>query len=360
MTLVSDFRQLELEGFFYDGKSSGKKRAKIVVPPATSKAQIFVEKDLIYEDDIASLNISSRLGNTPREIKLPDESLVINSDNNAVDTLCKVAKKSNISFIDLHVIETKGRYALFATGLVAIFTWFLFSTGIPSISKLIAFNIPYFEDLSENLNYFSEVDKRMFSATTLTSQEQTRLTGLFSDHSDQKGIQVLFRSMEDNAANAFAFPGKIIVITDGLIEMTDSDEELLAIYFHEEAHIKSRHLARNVIQNSFISVGLFLLFGDLYGFEIASMIPNTLIFLSYSREFEIEADLYSSRKLAESGLSNNNLVSVLQKLQTTDSKLDKESKKSKKVTDYWSTHPITEDRIRAIQQDSHRLALKNE
>ena len=89
------------------------------------------------------------------------------------------------------------------------------------------------------------------------------------------------------------------------------------------------------------------------------MIPNTLIFL-YSREFEIEADLYSSRKLAESGLSNNNLVSVLQKLQTTDSKLDKESKKSKKVTDYWSTHPITEDRIRAIQQESHRLALKNE
>ena len=142
--------------------------------------------------------------------------------------------------------------------------------------------------------------------------------------------------------------------------MTDSDEELLAIYFHEEAHIKNRHLARNVIQNSFISVGLFLLFGDLYGIEIASMIPNTLIFLSYSREFEIEADLYSSRKLAESGLSNNNLVSVLQKLQTTDSKLDKESKKSKKVTDYWSTHPITEDRIREIQQESHRLALKNE
>ncbi len=343
---------MKLEGFYYDGRSSKKYRAAITVLSGTTKALIKVEDSLIYDDEISFLRVSARLGNTPREIRLPDDSVVIIEDNDGVDALSLIARKGKGWGFSLASIENKGAYVLISAALVLFFTWFIFTVGIPKTSKLIAFSMPYFEDISQNLDYFSKIDGQMFKPSKLSSEKQNQLTKLFKTNANEDNVSVFYRSTTNSAANAFAFPGKIIVFTDDLVKLAESDHELLAIYFHEEGHIRDRHLARHVIQNSFISVGLFLLFGDLYGFEVASTIPSTLLFLSYSREFEREADEYSSRNLINLGVSTYHFVSILEKLQESITHKKQKSFINRSVAGYWSSHPITAERMKEIENYS--------
>ena len=57
----------------------------------------------------------------------------------------------------------------------------------------------------------------------------------------------LWRS-EFFGANAFAFPGGPIVVTDDLVKLLDNDYLTLAVIAHELAHIDQRHSLHQIME----------------------------------------------------------------------------------------------------------------
>src|SRR5438094_7952747 len=51
-------------------------------------------------------------------------------------------------------------------------------------------------------------------------------------------------------ANAFALPSGIIVVTDDLVRLSRSDDEVLGVLAHELGHVKHRHTMRRLLEGS--------------------------------------------------------------------------------------------------------------
>ena len=75
-------------------------------------------------------------------------------------------------------------------------------------------------------------------------------------------MSLAFRRGRDLGANAFALPDGVIVFTDELIGLLESDAEILAVFAHEYGHVVERHSLRQILQDSAIAVLSFLLIGE--------------------------------------------------------------------------------------------------
>ena len=96
-------------------------------------------------------------------------------------------------------------------------------------------------------------------------------------------------------ANAFALPGGVIVLTDGMVELAAQsgigDEALMGVLAHEAGHVLHRHGTRRVIELGILNVGSALVLGDASG--LAATGGTLLAALAYSRDHEREADCFA-------------------------------------------------------------------
>lgn len=149
-------------------------------------------------------------------------------------------------------------------------------------------------------------------------------------------ITVIDRSMN----NALALPGGRIILFRGLIDFTESQEELIGVIAHEMAHVEARHGTQNIIKSMFISILMQALTGE----------GDLLTFLlqSYqSREAEAEADRMALPMLERAQVDPAGFARFFERMQQREvSLLDQ------KLLSYLSTHPASDTRIRIIEQHS--------
>lgn len=90
--------------------------------------------------------------------------------------------------------------------------------------------------------------------------------------------------------NAFALPDNSIVVTDELIALAGSPDELAGVIAHEIGHIEHRHVMTNVIRN--IGAGIFfdVVFGGGGAGQAIAVASVNLAALRYGRADESEAD----------------------------------------------------------------------
>ena len=172
--------------------------------------------------------------------------------------------------------------------------------------------------------------------------------------------------------NAMALPGGIIVIFQGLIDNTESPEELAGVLAHEFQHVLQRHTTRNLARQVALQVILGMMVGDMS--SVMGLILETagqLGSLDYSREMEIEADEKGMHMMLNAGLDPKGMISVFEKLtqqydlkklkNNTSSGKDKktqnkyknsEEKETPSWLEYLSTHPSGKDRINMLNQIS--------
>lgn len=160
----------------------------------------------------------------------------------------------------------------------------------------------------------------------------------------------------DTIMNAFALPGGNIVINSGLIQQAGSWEELLGVLSHEIAHITLKHHTRGIIQQAGLRTLLSLWFGS--GNDVASMIGNMggeLASLSYSREFEQEADDEGFTMLEKAGIDPRGMTVFFERI------LEEEKKNAQPgIRDYsiFSTHPPTRERINRMRDKAKPGTIK--
>ncbi|MBK9387176.1 MAG: M48 family metalloprotease [Planctomycetes bacterium] len=137
-----------------------------------------------------------------------------------------------------------------------------------------------------------------------------------------------FGVLESKEINAFAAPGGTIFVTRGLIERTESEDELAAVLAHEIAHVTLRHGLAAIQKSNLIEAFKYLgqgaaqatldeqqlqevtgLFDDSVQDVVASLVKN-----GFSKEAEYEADALGQRIAAASGYDAGSLRRFLQRL----------------------------------------------
>jgi Zn-dependent protease with chaperone function len=147
--------------------------------------------------------------------------------------------------------------------------------------------------------------------------------------------------------NAFALPGGHIIVLRGLLDKSQSADEVAAVLAHEIGHVRHRHPTQMAIRMAGIGMIADLLTGDSSALaEMAGQIGGILLLLSYNRDMERQADAYGRDLLQKAGLSGTALARFFARLATGSPTTE-----GGKLLGYLSSHPLLEERIAAADKD---------
>ena len=155
--------------------------------------------------------------------------------------------------------------------------------------------------------------------------------------------------MEDESVNAFALPGGFFFVNTGLILKADNEAELAGVMAHEIAHVCARHGTRQATKAelaNYMTIPLIFMGGWTgYGIRQAAgfLVPMSL--LKFSRGYESEADMLGLQYMYKTGYDPAAFVDFFEKIQAL------EKKKHGAVSELFSSHPMTDDRIQAAQKN---------
>jgi beta-barrel assembly-enhancing protease len=189
--------------------------------------------------------------------------------------------------------------------------------------------------VSSGINFFSV--KQDGEIGLELSREAERVLPLVGDGSPNRYLyyigQRLRRSLFDTAVpvrihivnsrdvNSVAFPGGVIYINRGLIELTSNEDELAAILAHEIGHVFARHataqLSRQLIVQAPVSIAAGLPTTEVWKDQLTKLGISFGVdapFLRYSRDQELEANMIAVRLLTAARYSTNALGTVLEKV----------------------------------------------
>jgi predicted Zn-dependent protease len=144
--------------------------------------------------------------------------------------------------------------------------------------------------------------------------------------------------------NAIAAPGGSLVVFRGLLEQTESAEELAGVLAHEVEHVLHRHVTRAIFQQASTGVLMAALVGDVsgavaFGLEGARALGD----LRMTRQAEAEADGDGMRLMQQAGIDPMAMVTFFEKLQKSEGNRDSA------LSRYLATHPATAERIATLR-----------
>jgi predicted Zn-dependent protease len=138
-----------------------------------------------------------------------------------------------------------------------------------------------------------------------------------------------------------------------LVALADTESEMAGAMAHEIAHIAARHGTRQATRGQIINIGTIplIFMGGWTGYAIrqGAGLAIPLGFLQFSRSFEREADSLGLQYLYKTGYDPNSFVEFFEKLE----KLEK--KKPGTLGKLFRTHPMTEDRVVAAQDEIQKV-----
>ncbi len=140
---------------------------------------------------------------------------------------------------------------------------------------------------------------------------------------------------ESSEPNAFALPGGVIFVTEGLLAQLKSERELVAILSHELGHIERGHCFDAVkLELSAQKIGVKSV-GEIADFALAVLTRH-----SFSKTQEDEADEYGYELLQQSAYDPRGAGKAFQMLEDyMNANGMGEDQKANPVRDYFSSHP---------------------
>jgi predicted Zn-dependent protease len=168
----------------------------------------------------------------------------------------------------------------------------------------------------------------------------------------------------DPSINAFALPGGFVGVNSGLILTTQSEAELASVLAHETAHVAQHHIARMSATSG--SSQLMVLAAILAG-ALAAKSGNSEMGmgalnagiglsiqkqLSFSRDFEREADRFGMQYMVAAGFDALAMPAFFQRMQQVSRNNDNNA------LAFLRTHPVTVERISEAENRAQGLTLR--
>jgi predicted Zn-dependent protease len=114
--------------------------------------------------------------------------------------------------------------------------------------------------------------------------------------------------------NAIALPGGHIYVFEGLVEKSETPDELAGVIAHEIGHVAHRDGTRSILQSAGLSFLFGMLLGDFVGGGAVVIGARAVLQSSYSREVEGAADRYGADLLNRAGGDVRAFGSILDRL----------------------------------------------
>jgi Zn-dependent protease with chaperone function len=204
-----------------------------------------------------------------------------------------------------------------------------------------------------------------FKQFTLTEKfREDSLTAIFLDDLSKPLLAGLpdslpfkFYYSESAQINAFAMPGGIVVINDGLVKNAKTVEEIQGVLAHEIAHVTQRHGMRAIVSSIGMYTVLQAVVGDISGL-LAIVLSNGdfLLRQQFSRDAEREADQEGFALLVKQEIDPQGMVDFFKLLKNKES--DAAEVMSESLS-FLNTHPATSERIENLQTKVDALGEKN-
>ncbi len=292
----------------------------------------------------AAVQVSERLGNTPRRLDLPEGGHCEVTDHAGLDALLQQAGYRS-SWLD--GMQHSLRWAFVAAVLIVLTFIAAYRYLLPWGAQVVAQRIPAGILQQMGTSSLETLDRTLLEPSTLSPERQQALRAAYAKLRalpDAKlAYRIEFRSAPKIGANAFALPDGSIVMLDQLVALTPDDNEILAVLAHERGHVERRHALRMVLQSSAVGLALTWYMGDIS--SLLATVPAMVAQASYSRDMEREADDYAAATLRLNGLSPCLLPDILRKLEAAHAQQQAELRRhGGKVMDYLASHPATSER----------------
>ncbi len=167
-------------------------------------------------------------------------------------------------------------------------------------------------------------------------------------NSDAK-VPFTIKVIDSEEVNAFALPGGFFFVNSGLIMKADNEAELAGVMAHEIGHVAARHGTKQATRGEIAQIGMIplIFMGGWTGYGIyeAASVLVPVGFLKFSQHMESEADLLGLEYMYKAGYDPTAFVDFFEKIETL------EKRKPGAVSKFFSTHPPTDERIRAAQKN---------
>ncbi len=303
---------ISIKGDYYDGKTSRKISTSLeIYDNGEVKLSHQGNRDVVA---LSTLRVSSRVGNTPRSIRLPDGGKFETDDNDTVDKALARFRKQSWERI-LHLLESRKAYVFTALIAVIVFSWAMLQHGIPALAKTAAFALPTETNNAISQGSLEILDQGFFSPSEIEQDTKERINRYF---------------IEIAAKQSQGF-----------------DYRLLEI-----GHIAHRHGLRRVIQDSVFAMFVVLITGDISSTSsLIVALPTVLVEAQYSRGFEREADSFSLAYLQSNDIDPVHFANLMLRLQAAH-------KDDDGVFGYLSSHPPTAERIEMFEDLEKQVKTK--
>jgi len=167
-------------------------------------------------------------------------------------------------------------------------------------------------------------------------------------NSDAK-VPFTIKVLDSEEVNAFALPGGFFFVNSGLILKAENEAELAGVMAHEIAHVAARHGTKQQTKGELINIASIplIFLGGWTGYAIrqGAGLAIPMGFLQFSQAAEREADYLGLQYLYKSGYDPTAFVDFFEKIQSA------EKRKPGTLSKVFATHPMTQNRIKAAQDE---------
>jgi Zn-dependent protease with chaperone function len=171
---------------------------------------------------------------------------------------------------------------------------------------------------------------------------QERVAEILNALDPATAANLTVRVLEDEQLNAFAAPGGLIMVTTGLLNSVESENELAFVLGHEMGHFRNRDHLRSMGRGLASSLTLGAL-SAVVGADVSSLgWLHQLTQLRFSRGQEREADVWGLELTAKRYGHVGGATAFFERLPQAQSAL------ARGAESFLSSHPVTVDRIRRL------------
>jgi Zn-dependent protease with chaperone function len=303
------------------------------------------------EAPAGALGFSERVGSIPRRVTFPDGGVFETTDNDSIDDArAALGLKGGTTW--LHRLESRWPIVLSSLAAIVLLSVTFVQWGVPALANQAARMMPVQADRAIGIGTLDIFDRSMFDPSKLPAERRTALTRRFADMTapldDGHQYRLEFRRSAAIGANAFALPSGIVVITDDLVKIAKSDDEIIAVLAHEIGHVRGRHALRQLLQAAGISALAVAVLGDVSSFSAILGAAPALLHAKHSRDFEREADTFAKEWLRAHDIDETNFDAILCRMTRPDGKSDAEA------IDYFASHPPTDERARCSPEPGNQ------
>lgn len=325
-------------GVFFDGESAIPKEIELIFDTEKSVLVFETENNQHHFWNLDEIEFQTKskymyleYGNDPiQNIKISDSDFV-----NRIQDFRK--KKGNQSWyhklmdmgIKAHILFTVFIFAIIGLG---------YFYAVPWVAEKAVVIIP--EDYDSHLGTAFFEQNMLFSDI---DTKKTKALNLFTKELKLKNTKKLkFTVVNSPIVNAYALPDGNVVVFSGILNTMKDYDELVGLIGHEVAHVNHRHSMKMVCRNLSGYIFVSAILGDANGImaTIGDNV-NNLQSLSYSRNFEHEADVEGFEIIALNKINPKGMSNLFKRLQDEE---------VVSIPEFLSSHPVTTERIKDINE----------